>query len=225
VNHARVLPWFWELNDLLPHHIIIPTSNYKDLFLWLERMTQNKNNSGSIFMGIANRRRIWSACEQLAQIYRAKVNRRIPEAGDRNAKAIFDAASSFHMPKTLYPDPVYADTVSAQLIRSWDEISERACDFKTYFNDTRALVGISVNFGNIERLFGSAKGNPGETLNIPAGDWVKEIVVFMSRLKMNGEYPNRSEATSTEDTEPLGSSFIKGLKVHRQRVMTIAWTY
>jgi hypothetical protein len=47
----------------------------------------------------------------------------------------------------------------------------------------------------------------------------------MSRLKMNGEYPNRSEATSTEDTEPLGSSFIEGLKVHRQQVMTIAWTY
>jgi hypothetical protein len=162
-------------------------------------------------MSIVNRRRIWSACNQLAQVYREKVRRRAAGVSDPVAKAIFDTASNFHMPKTTYPEPFYADLVSAQFVHSWQDVSDESCDLKTYFNNTGALVGISVSFENKERLFGSTKGEEGETLHIPADDWIEEIVVYISKIKMIGEYPSPNDTTGLED--PLGECFIKGLKV------------
>jgi hypothetical protein len=110
---------------------------------------------------------------------------------DPVAKAIFDTASNFHMPKTTYPEPFYADLVSTQFVHSWQEVSDESCDLKTYFNNTGALVGISVSFENKKRLFGSTKGEEGETLHIPADDWIEEIVVYISKIKMTGEYDRR----------------------------------
>jgi hypothetical protein len=65
----------------------------------------------------------------------------------------------------------------------------------------------------MERLLGCAQGDQGETLYIPADDWIEEILVYISKIKINGEYPNRSHNTSTQDKEALSASFIEGLKV------------
>jgi hypothetical protein len=130
--HSKFVPWLWELNDMLSQYGLPANLDFKCMFLWLERVTRYENVSGSVVMGIANRKRIWNTCEQLYYMYNAKVDRRVPEAENHaEAKAIFDTTSNFHMPKTMNPDPGYADTVSAQLIRSWDDVSERPCDLKT----------------------------------------------------------------------------------------------
>lgn len=65
--------WFWELQQYLKssqHRV----RNYKALYLWLDKRTQPLYGLTGAFMGIANRRRIWRPCAELAQRYYRKLH-------------------------------------------------------------------------------------------------------------------------------------------------------
>lgn len=64
----REMPWFWEL------HEVIEGNNYPDLdlrslYLWLDKMTTPRYGLTGPFLGVANRRRIWGPCEEIAEQY------------------------------------------------------------------------------------------------------------------------------------------------------------
>lgn len=64
------LPWFSELWELLEQDQTLWQSNNAQLiFQWAERMTRPRKWLTGPLMGVANRRRIWSVCEQLGEIY------------------------------------------------------------------------------------------------------------------------------------------------------------
>ncbi|EHK21996.1 uncharacterized protein TRIVIDRAFT_136964, partial [Trichoderma virens Gv29-8] len=62
----------WAAIEL--QHIINDTQSqeldYKALYLWFEWMTVPQYGVGTPWMGLANRRRIWGACQELADLYR-----------------------------------------------------------------------------------------------------------------------------------------------------------
>lgn len=67
---SSFFPWFFELRDLLEQdQTLLQTNNAQLILHWAERMTCPRKWLTGPFMGVANRRRIWLACEQLGEIY------------------------------------------------------------------------------------------------------------------------------------------------------------
>lgn len=166
-------------------------------------------------MGIANRRRIWNVCEQLAPAYNLKAHRKTQdEPDDQEAKAVLDAALSLHMPRVMYPQPKQSTTVFAQFIRSWNEVANQASDVETYFREEDgALVGISVTFSDVERIFGSTEGKKGQSMHINAQDWIQEIIVDIRHIDMLNRNQDRSNVESPLNEKPSRTSLIDGLTV------------
>ncbi|KAF2708092.1 hypothetical protein K504DRAFT_468469 [Pleomassaria siparia CBS 279.74] len=64
-----IFPWFWEAMKLingceLPEHF-----DYKGAYLWMDKVVRPKFGMTGPWMGVANRRRIWKLCVQLADSY------------------------------------------------------------------------------------------------------------------------------------------------------------
>jgi hypothetical protein len=213
VLRRRVLPWFWELDSLLATATLPSTLNHKHLYLWLDRATTPESVMTGPFMGIANRRRIWAVCGQLEPSYKERISPdEQAEPDDEEAGIILRSAMSLHMPLVLYPEPRVARTTSTQFIRSWDEINH-PCDWDTYWNADRALVGIAVTFNSIQRVFGSTHGFKGQSLHISSGDWVHSIIVFISDVDMLSETQDRSHYRTAMDVSPAAEAGIDGMSV------------
>jgi hypothetical protein len=211
MTRLHLMPWFWELTV---HHESHPDIDYKGMFLWLEKTTRPKYGIEGPFIGIANRRRIWNVCKQLAPSYQLKANPTEREEPDyEEAKAIRESAVTLHMPLTMYPQPKEARNVCAQFIRSWNEVTYHPSDLETYFNETGALIGISVIFGKVQRLFGSNEGTKGQSMHIPANDWIEEIVVFINNIDMFERHQDRDYIQRPQDSKPFCDSVIRALQV------------
>ncbi|PTU21241.1 hypothetical protein P175DRAFT_0501879 [Aspergillus ochraceoroseus IBT 24754] len=64
------MPWLWEMQTLQARDDLPPDLNYKLVHSWLDKITTPEYGmNDSAWMGIANRRRIWNACEQVAPKY------------------------------------------------------------------------------------------------------------------------------------------------------------
>ncbi|KAI3391427.1 hypothetical protein diail_7378 [Diaporthe ilicicola] len=64
------LPWFFELQELLEQDdTLLQTNDGQRVFQWAERVTRPEKWLTGPLMSVANRRRIWSVCEQLGEIY------------------------------------------------------------------------------------------------------------------------------------------------------------
>ncbi|KAL2785844.1 hypothetical protein BJX66DRAFT_328995 [Aspergillus keveii] len=62
------MPWFWELQAYLAESQD-GAHDYKALYMWLDRRTKPMYAMSGAFMGVANRRRIWGPCSELAGRY------------------------------------------------------------------------------------------------------------------------------------------------------------
>lgn len=216
----RIMPWFWELEVLLKNVALPKTFNYKGLFVWINKVTDPEYGVEWPFMGIANRRRIWEACQPLLPMYKHKITPLIhAEPKNEEAKALLDRAESFHMPIVSYPLLKGATTVSAQFIRSWHEISHRACVLDTYWNDDGALVGVAITFDAVQRVLGSTEGRPGLQLYIDAHEWIQEILVSVKDCDMFEEVIDRRHYRSalSHRESAVGQSYIYGMEVSRSR--------
>lgn len=63
------LAWFWELRELVDDLPETENVDFKKVYFWLDKVTTPTLGMRGRFMGIANRRRIWRACQQLAESY------------------------------------------------------------------------------------------------------------------------------------------------------------
>ena len=68
----HLLPWFWEMEDFVAS-ISDPDFDWLRCFLWLEAVTEPKMNMSGPFIGVANRYRIWDACQQLLYDYQERL--------------------------------------------------------------------------------------------------------------------------------------------------------
>ncbi|GAB1215284.1 hypothetical protein ATERTT37_004470 [Aspergillus terreus] len=64
------MPWLWEFHALKLEKTLPEDLNYKRLYLWLDKMTAPRYGMDDLTLtGVANRRRIWGVCQQLAPRY------------------------------------------------------------------------------------------------------------------------------------------------------------
>lgn len=68
IIRTHLAPWFWEIENLVTGDEISGL-HYKRLFLWLDKVTESKPGMRDPFMGVANRRRIWTVCGLVAGAY------------------------------------------------------------------------------------------------------------------------------------------------------------
>lgn len=210
----RISPWFWELNTMIAEATLSDTFDYKALFLWLNAITTPEFGKRGPMMGIANRRRIWNAFQPVTSLYREKISPKDSSVpADEEAKAILDNAVSLHMPIVAYPQPKQVETTSAQFICSWNEISHKSCDFDTYWAEDGTLVGVAVTFGAHQRVFGTTDGKHGQSLHIAAGEWISEIIVYISELDMFSATMDRSQWTNATHVRPARDAGIRGMTV------------
>lgn len=69
---THLAPWFWEIETLITGDEL-QGFDYKGLLLWLDKVTKPGFGTRGPFMGVANRRRIWSVCGVVADAYWAEV--------------------------------------------------------------------------------------------------------------------------------------------------------
>jgi hypothetical protein len=219
----RVLPWFSELRSFV-ESTISDAIDYKGLFLWIDHLTRPEfgNQGPLIGMAVANRRRIWSAVQDLVPLYKSRVAPPIsplqPE-DTKEAQNILDSAVCIHMPLTLFPLPKESTPISTQFIKSWNEISHSSCDFDTFWDKKDGpyfpvLIGISVTFpGHQPRIFGSTQGTPGNPLHIEAGLWIRQIVLRIDEVDMFHHDQDRSMVEGKADARPKWDAGITGMQV------------
>jgi hypothetical protein len=67
------MPWLWELQKLIDESPQAANFDYKRLYLWLDKETTPTYGMRGRFMGLANRRRIWEASEEIAGFYHQRL--------------------------------------------------------------------------------------------------------------------------------------------------------
>ncbi|KAF2027720.1 hypothetical protein EK21DRAFT_71224 [Setomelanomma holmii] len=212
----HIASFFYELDGLLKDATFPGTFDWRGLFQWLNEITKGKYAMDTPFNGIANRRRIWNVCSQLAPLYQEKLYAEsYKDPGDEEAAAIMSNAKAYHTVVTVFPQPPASETktVSTQFIRSWSEIAYRACDLETYWNKGYKgdLVGISVCFGSATRVFGSTEGVKGLSLHVGAGEWIREIRLLLHNIEAHKNSSDEEEITGPEDKRALDKSGITGM--------------
>ncbi|KAF2119682.1 hypothetical protein BDV96DRAFT_642695 [Lophiotrema nucula] len=188
------LSWFWELgpilNDGLPADI-----NYKSLFFWLDKVTEGTYGMEGPLISIANRKRIWRVCGQIAEVYRMKMFKELTQHADeeddnKEAEAILEKSSSSYLEIVSLPLIHGGQHFSKQIIRSWDEIDNQSCVFETCWNEAGALVGLGVIFGKSRRIFGEIPDEQNRyttsSAHIPPGEWIREIVLGITNIDVFG---------------------------------------
>jgi hypothetical protein len=214
---VHIVSFFSELDNMLNNMTFPDTFDWRAAFQWLNEITKPKFAMEGPLCGIANRRRIWDVCLQLKPRYLEKLHpENYQEPGDDEAADVLAGAKSFHMPLIMHPQPSAQDAraVTTQFVRSWSEIGYRACDFDTYWKDDHSrLVGISVTFGSVARVFGSTEGVKGVSMHIGAGEWISEIVLRLGKLQLHVRDADRGAITGPEDPKAVAEAHVKGMVV------------
>lgn len=66
-------PWLWEMDDLLSSATSSECNvDFTKLFFWIESITEPRFGMRGTFMGMANRWRIWDACQQMLYDYQER---------------------------------------------------------------------------------------------------------------------------------------------------------
>jgi hypothetical protein len=214
---VHIVSFFSELHGMFAHTTFPSTFDWRAAFQWLNNITKPTFAMEGPLCGIANRRRIWDVCLQLKPLYLERLHaERYQEPGDGEAADVFTAAKCFHAPLTMHPQPSAQETrkVTTQFVRSWSEIGYRACDFDTYWTEEDSgLVGISVTFGSVARVFGSTDGMKGASMHIPAGEWIRDIVLLIKKLDFNVGDAKRRSITGSKDPNAVSSAHVQGMVV------------
>ncbi|KAM5386963.1 hypothetical protein ACJZ2D_000256 [Fusarium nematophilum] len=168
------MPWLWELRESLAEPVL--QLDYKKLYGWLNAVTKPVFGVGLPFLAIANRRRIWQSCVELADHY-------LETAGKQPAVApeteIVERVDCPLMLKAAPTDLPRNHQITPTLwLHSWQEMHDLPYVFETFWNDDGILIGIGVVFGNSRRILGSQTGEK-LAKGFKAGNWISEMVLHI----------------------------------------------
>lgn len=182
---ASFFPWFFELRDLLEQdQALLQTNNAHRIFQWAESMTRPKKWLAGPLMGVANRRRIWSVCEQLGGRY-------WPEKAEKDDTSMSDEekltrrySESIPLVTVSSPEATKLNpTRKVYWARSWSEVQSESKTLEIFWNREGSLVGIALTpDGQERRLLGMAGSDDGmvrESMSLGAGEWVTDLIVHI----------------------------------------------
>jgi hypothetical protein len=149
------MPWLAELEPLLDEQREGPELSYKALYMRLDKIMAPRYGMEGPFLSIANRRRIWGVCEQLAAYY----VRRLHEISfDKPDPSVLERAICRHMALISNDTPPPSGSWALQkslFVYSTDDIKHRATIFEAYWGEGGRLVGFCAVVGRQkQRVFG-----------------------------------------------------------------------
>ncbi|KAL0256786.1 hypothetical protein SLS55_009183 [Diplodia seriata] len=172
---------------------LVEDCDYRKLFLWLEQETRPRGWMDGPFLAVANRRRIWAVCEQLAERYHERLARRAAaDCPDQTARMIMKYADNPQMPLVAYPPPTAGvETVSTQWILSLEERDARVASFSAFWDSDQSLVGMAMLLNGTSRLFGrddSVEGVTKETVTVEYPAQVRALILhlFPRKIEQHG---------------------------------------
>ncbi|KAJ5622258.1 hypothetical protein N7528_005490 [Penicillium herquei] len=185
------------------------------LCLWINRETMAFQGMEWPMLGVANRRRIWKACEPIVELYLSQAA--YPGHEVTNAKTIdldpqiLETATCFRIPLVSIPKPKEYHAETVFWVRDWNEIHS-AFTLKIFWNSKKNLVGLGarVNRNNTPdlRLFGSSDSQDGytvDTVQVQSGDWIQGFILHYPQIyapRKNNEVGERDE------TDVVGITFL-----------------
>ncbi|QSS58989.1 F-box domain-containing protein, partial [Histoplasma capsulatum] len=175
------MPWFWELHKLVEEDNVTDL-DYKNLYLWLNKATMPVYGMRGPFLGIANRRRIWCACAQLAEKYFLSFHQR-ESTTDEDFNSVLQQNQIVQLPMVKYPQSdMEVRTISKQWLHTLEEFNGRSALLETFWSSDDYLMGLTVSFRTSRRPFGRDAATGGahqHVLSIESSDWISGLVLYM----------------------------------------------
>ncbi|KAK4236390.1 hypothetical protein C8A03DRAFT_16969 [Achaetomium macrosporum] len=182
------LPWVVELWPLLGEGLHHPELDYKAVYMWLNQATTPRYGMGGPFMVLANRRRIWGACEQLAPHYYRHLQMRTLDAPE---PGILQAAVCRHMVSVsdgAVPD-ASCSLQKTLFFYSQEEVGNRPAIYEAYWAESGYLIGLGAVVGKQRRIFGrdGAKvlNSTKTAIRLESGDRITEMELLIATADPN----------------------------------------
>jgi hypothetical protein len=180
------MPWLWDLPT--PAKEMNWCSGYHEFRRLCFATTRYENSrhpsdntlvvhrDHSLVLGLANRRRIWQTCEQLAQVYLEEVKKR--HTGDEGEIERVSISSVTTI--VAHPTQKGAAGLRTCFLKSWEELNVQKT-LKFYFQEDGRLVGISMNVdGNAENEVFGSKSDIQDSVVISRDTWVSQFELVLS---------------------------------------------
>ncbi|RLL96312.1 hypothetical protein CFD26_105094 [Aspergillus turcosus] len=204
----RTMPWFWEYCDKYERGELPGKLPYKLICLWLGSTSAPYGVKNSFGMLLANRKRIWNACEKIVSAYH-ETTRRLSRPERQDRRIAFDSVRSEEPRLTTVGhtrSPGQVRTVSKIWVHEWEEVYERPGSFEITLNSCKDVVGLTVRFGEKRRTFGQSLKNKAE-----GEEWSTEAALIQGNDWINGMILHIP--TQHRLTDPTAATAIKGVTV------------
>ena len=164
---SREMGWLW---DTLPELLASDDDlDWKSIYTIFDNATGQPWGMQGEYMSLANRRRIWSACNQLAVHYQRRLG------SFRNVEDDFrNNAVSLQMPAVSHPEPKKSSPF-CETIPSWDARASGAV-LSVAWNAKSELAGISFCGLQDDRYAHI------DAMSISRGDWLQSLTLFLQPI-------------------------------------------
>lgn len=229
------MPWFFEAMPLIEDAAFMSNIDPRRMFVCLEQMSKPQRGLRGLRMNIANRRRVWGVCAQLAARYNEKLPRSHNQGRETLAKgeeeeeaqSIMANATNPHMPR-IREDPRHSvfkgsnkknlvDTVVTQWICAWGEIGAPGTAVETAWDECDCFTGIAVEIRGERRRFGSGwEGNVCRR-ELPAGVWIDGLILHI-------QYPSARFRLNRHQNPREGYDHVMGVEVRFRNMVVMLST-
>lgn len=181
-------PWFFELQELLEkEQTFLETNDAQRIFQWTEKMTRPKKWLTGPLMCVANRRRVWSVCEQIGGRYWPQKEEKDNIFVGDEEKIIRRYSQCVPLVTVSYPAVMRSIPASeVYWVKSWSEIRSQTKTLESFWDRHGSLVGISLTpDGQERRLVGLDSSDDGivrESTRLGPDEWVKGLIVHIPAL-------------------------------------------
>lgn len=170
------IPWLWDFKDHL-EAADPERTDYKRVYVWLNAVTTPRFGMNTPFMHLANRRRIWTPCEQIKEHYMTRLQFMPQKAPDA---AIVERSQCTRMPFVALPRGDEGPAIETKfLLHSFMELDHASTVFETFWNASGALVGLGMVLGETRRILGIDNSRSATVTRIAVpirrGDWIREL--------------------------------------------------
>jgi len=170
------MPWLWDFPD--PSQSRDWFYTYRELRLHCFATTPEivdgeviGESDQSLVMELANRRRVWKACGQLAKVYLDE-EREMGAGGETG-----DVGEGVSLQMPLVASPLEGNTQALQkhFLTSWEDVGKET-RLWFYFEDAGRLCGVQMKFvgGGEKKLFGEQSEEVVEAV-VPEGSWIEGL--------------------------------------------------
>ncbi|KAF4341370.1 f-box domain protein [Fusarium beomiforme] len=167
------MAWAWEAVDRMMG--IEDDKSFRDICLWLDHNSLPDNNQASEFFGIRNRRRIWNACEQLAEHYFTMIDQTDSPLRDQDSMASISSEET-----SLAGMCSRCNTEKLVWLQSWDDLNGSSATAEAVWDSDGILIGLGMIIRRKQSFAGKhheqVGGSNRETCRINTRPWIKGMI-------------------------------------------------